>query len=164
MLFVMCSLALVGAYLFVISVAGPYADSQAARKIYKPIENISVGGSATFPFEWDVDKRFLLDFGNGVVIRSGSNLSSLPQDWIVKPSEIPSAAIGGAKRYHVSTDAVSKFMAISVDDMGNVLRVELSLNGKDGIWLVDQKTQRRFKIFDVIDQDLIEFLESLKGV
>ncbi len=158
-----CLLGLIGAYLMVISVAGPYADSQAARRVYKPIENIFVGESASLPFEWKVDGRFLLEFGDGVVIKSGTKLSSLPQDWILIKSEIPSAAIGGAKMYDASTDSAHDFMAITVDDSENILRVELSLYKKDGVWLVDQKTQRRFKFYDVTEQDVIAFLESLKG-
>lgn len=159
-----CLLGLIGAYLMVISVAGPYADSQAARRVYKPIENISVGGSASLPFKWNVDGRFLLDFGDGVVIKSGTNLDSLPKDWVLRQSEFPSTATGGAESYDVSTDSISNFMAITVDDSGNILLVELSLYKKDGVWLVDQKTQRRFKFYDVVDQDVIDFLESLKGI
>lgn len=156
---VLCAMGLVGLYYFLLLLGGPYADSQVPTKVYRPIQNVTVGGSV-FPLSWEVDDRFVLEVGDDFSISSGTKLDSFPQDWKVEPDTLSYRLSKGTKRYYVA-EGVEKFMAVNVDNAGIVVMVDISISVKKDLWFVDNVSMRRICLFDIIDQQLIDFLQSL---
>ncbi|MGV3608199.1 MAG: hypothetical protein ACO1RA_17465 [Planctomycetaceae bacterium] len=155
-----CAAGLVALYIFAMLTSGPYSDALALPKVYKPIENIKIS-SGEAPLTWDVDERFLLEFDNDVVIKAGTNLRDLPQDWKLKLYTATTHILKGSKKYYVSEEAGTTFMSVSVDDSEQIVQVDVVLTAKKEMWLVDQRSKKRLQLYDVHGQHVVEFLETL---
>ncbi len=110
-----CAAALVAFYFFVMLTSGPFSDALAPPKVYTPIQNIKISRGEV-PLTWDVDERFVLEFDNDVVIKAGTNLRGLPQEWKLELYTATTHVLKGSKKYYVSEEAGRSFMSVSVDD------------------------------------------------
>lgn len=157
----LCALGLIAVLYLMLLNSGPFADALARPKVYKPIKNIEIS-SGEAPLTWDVDERFVLEFDNDVVIKAGTNLKDLPQEWKLKLYTETTHIPKGSKMYDVSEEAGQIFfMSVSVDGSGEIVQVGVVLTAKKEMWLVDQRSKKRLQLYDIHDQHVIEFLETL---
>lgn len=153
------------AYYMIIISSGPYSDAQLVAKSVEPIEHVRVSATSRLSVTWEVDDRFLLECGDDVVIRQGSNVKELSDKWGTEyVTQDPAASSGGTDDYDVrdvTDDLRRTFMSLKVDEAGVVRSVRVICRGKKGVKIVDSRSSRSIVLYDATYEELARFFRSL---
>ncbi|MFO0883479.1 MAG: hypothetical protein U0894_04715 [Pirellulales bacterium] len=154
------------AYHMILVSSGPYSDAQLVAKSVEPIEHVQVSATARLSVTWEVDDRFLLECGDDVVIRQGTNVKELSEKWgaeyVTQDLDPHTSTEGNAYVVRDVTDDLQRmFMSLKVDKAGVVISVRVICREKKGVKIVDSRSSQSISLYDATYEELASFFRSL---